>query len=378
MKRVGIILLAAAVGILSGCEGDNSRIVSENNNTTVTVAVRSGEKESWEAVTRKFFTENPEIRLSFIELGSEFEQYRLLTSALSSRNRAFDIMEIEDVLTDEFIEKGYVKTLVKAPSVADNCIQTARSAFMRDGKWYAVPFQADIGMMLTQGSYDISRGLYAESGDVSEYAVSAPDLSDETDVTGVLMELVAYTGDAEKGIRLYKSIYRDSIQGKANIKLFKEGKIPTLRVWSSEVKKYREQRKGGSFEFRVNNLPKTAAGKEISTAKILGLAISALSEKDEQCEKFLDYCSSREFQVEWVRYTGVYPIAKGLYDNAAINSEWNHIYPMKERIESVQIRPSAKSYISKADKLQSDMEEYLSDDSYLSRVLQSYNEICKN
>lgn len=244
MKRVGIILLAAAVGILSGCEGDNSRIVSENNNTTVTVAVRSGEKESWEAVTRKFFTENPEIRLSFIELGSEFEQYRLLTSALSSRNRAFDIMEIEDVLTDEFIEKGYVKALVKAPSVADNCIQTARSAFMRDGKWYAVPFQADIGMMLTQGSYDISRGLYAESGDVSEYAVSAPDLSDETDVTGVLMELVAYTGDAEKGIRLYKSIYRDSIQGKANIKLFKEGKIPTLRVWSSEVKKIQGAEEG--------------------------------------------------------------------------------------------------------------------------------------
>ena len=82
--------------------------------------------------------------------------------------------------------------------------------------------------------------------------------------------------------------------------------------------------------------------------------------------------------MEWVRYTGVYPIAKGFYDNAAINSEWNHIYPMKERIESLQIRPSAKSYISKADKLQSDMEEYLSDDSCLSRVLQSYNEICKN
>lgn len=378
MKRKGVLLLALTAAILSGCRGDNSQIVSENNNITVTVAVRSGEKESWETATRKFFIENPEIRLKFIELGSEFEQYRLLTSALSSGNCAFDAMEIEDALVKEFVDKSYLKPLQTAPPDAENYIKTANEAFSDGGQWYAVPFQADIGMALTRNSYsgDIDFRAFAPETEGGEYSYTSQNLSDETDVMGVLMEMVAYTGDAAQGLQLYKSIYKDNIQGKTNVKLFREGKLPLLRVWSSELKKYRSLKNGGSFEFLVSNLPKNAAGKEISTAKVFGMAISSLTAKDEQCEKFLEYCASREFQAEWVRDTGIYPIDKRLYDDAAINSEWNHILPMKGRIENLQIRPSVKNYINKADKLQSDMEEYLADDAYLGRALQSYEDIC--
>ena len=379
VKRfICISLIVFLILACSGC-GIKNHTKDEEDFVSITVAVRKGEKTLWEGMVEDFYLENPKINVNFIEIGSEFEQYRLLTSALSTGESAFDVMEIEDVWVEEFIDSEYVYPLNKELNLEKGDISFAKTAFSREGVQYGVPFQMDIGMILASKQYEWDGSLYSlKVNDKSDEAVSA-DSAEKNDIISTLMELIKYTGnDVKAALELYKDIYANEARGVEALKKFGNGDLPVVRVWSSVLPKFRDEKHNVSGNFRTHNMPVGKNGNEISVAKIYALAISTLTEKKEACEAFIKFCDSYDFQVQWTKKTGTYPVRKAIYEEAPIKSEWNHITPMKDKIESVQIRPHVLRYAEKTDVIQKNVELYLTGEIAIDEVSFQLEEFLKN
>lgn len=356
------VMAAAMCCMLAACVPKQTEVLENKGQfSTLTVAVRSGEQNNFQNVVTKFENENPDIKIKLTELGSDLEQYRLVTAAFSSEEYLFDIVEIEDVWVDDFVDKGYIVPLTKTISESDGYIPIVRESFIRDEKLYAMPFQMDLGMLFSLKKFEWN-GDFASlvQNTVQENEQLRAINSEREEVLCGLMELIEYSGgDIQRALGLYRDIYHGKGNERLGIEEFRKKEVPVMRSWASVLPLLRSETSGVAGEFNAHNMPKNDEGDEISTAKLYALAVSKLSDKKEACERFIEYSGKNEAQIDLIKKTGTYPIKPELYNNPSINSQWTHITVMKDRVEEVQLRPHMTGYMEKANNLQTCLSEYM-------------------
>lgn len=359
--KAAAVLFAAVLG-LSACGAPEEAEEAEAF-STLTVAVRTGERSSLQNVVSGFEEENPNIQLKLIELGAGREQYRLISAAMSTEEYLFDVVEIEDVWVDDFVDKQYILPLSEELQPDDTYLPYVTDGFCRDSRAYAVPFHMDVGMLFSlreyqwDGEFSTITQINQDAGD--EEGVTIRDEGEEESICS-LMELISYMdGDVEAALELYRRIYHNENSARLYVEAFKKGEIPIMRAWSGVIPALRSESSEVAGEFQIHNTPQGAEGQETSSAKLFGFAVSSLSTQPENCEKFLAYCSRYSVQADWIRQTGMYPIKQSLYDDPSIVSTWGHIWPMRQRIQQVQIRPHVTGYADKEARVQQYIESYL-------------------
>ena len=360
-KLVQFSMIAFVICILSAC-GPAQDFSRDESFETLTVAVRSGERNQLQHIANGFEEENPNIKLKFIELSSGVEQYRLISASISSDYYLFDVMEIEDVWVDDFTSKGYIQPLTENLFPGSDYLPYAKDCFLRDGRAYAIPFQMDVGMLFAlkkygwDGEFSSIAQLPRGSGD-SELRIRDDD---GEDTICCLMELIRYTdNNIPEALELYRRIYHSENSGRLYLEAFKNGEIPILRAPSRVIPTLRGETSSVAGEFQIYNTPKSGSELETSTAKIYGFAISKLSTQRQNCEKFIAYCDRSSVQRAWCIQTGVYPVRQELYRDPSILSEWNHISPMEQRIWQAQVRPYALGYVERENSIRDIMKTYL-------------------
>lgn len=362
LKRICSAIVTAAMCLsLAACvPGRVETEEEQGKSSTITVAVRAGEERMMRDVITAFEQENPDIKVKLTEIGTDFQQYRLVTAAFSSEEYLFDVVEIEDVWVDDFADKQYI-TPLSGVEINEGCFPAVRSSFQKDGELYAIPFRMDIGMIFSLKSHgwDGEMASLVKDGGTDAENLNSVD-SDSEEMICRLIELMTYTGDdTGRALQLYRDIYYKSENDKPIIESFKSKDIPVMREWASAFPQLRGDSSDVVGEFDAYNMAQNGNGEEISTAKLYGFAISSLSDKKEICQRFLEYFSRDDVQTELVRKTGTYPLKAELYDLPAIDSVWGHIRPMKDRIAGVQFRPRMRKYMDRADALQKSLVDYM-------------------
>ena len=348
IKLLFIITLISC--LLASCGIRNEQYEKEEL-LTLTVAVRSGEK-----VQDKFERENKGITLKFIELSSGFDQYSLLSSAFSSGEYLFDIVETEDTWIDDFIDKQWIIPLSDSLKADEEYFDYVQESFTRNDTAYAAPLHMDLGMLYSLDKY----GWDGEYSSISEYDINTGEelkIDDSReDIICALMELIEYMdGDIDGALRIYNIIYRTNGDERMNIDAFKKGDIPIMHSWSSVISELYEDSSEVSAIFKAHNTPLSQNGRETSVAKLFGFSISSLSEHKEECEKVLEFFSRDDVQKELIKESGMYPLKPKLYSDHTVISAWNHIPKMEARMQNVQLRPHIKSYAQTAMQIKNDV-----------------------
>ena len=341
--------------LLTSCGISNNHYEKEEL-LTLTVAVRSGERSLLQKVQEKFESENKGITLKFIELSSGFEQYNLLSSAFSSGEYLFDIVETEDTWIDDFIDKQWITPLSDSLKADEEYFDYVQESFIRNDTAYAAPLHMDLGMLYSLDKYSWD----GEYSSISEYDRSTEkeikiDDSRE-DIICALMELIEYMdGDIDGALKLYNSIYRANGDERMNIDAFKKGDVPIMHSWSSVIPELYEDSSEVSAIFKAHNTPLSQNGRETSVAKLFGFSVSSLSGHKEECEKVLEFFSRDDVQKELIKESGMYPLKPKLYSDYTVISTWNHIPKMESRMQNVQLRPHIKSYAQTAMQIKNDV-----------------------
>lgn len=359
-KQIFVALTVIICCMLTSCIPQQPQTTKgEERFTTITLAVRSGEQSGLANMITNFENKNPDIKVKVTELGSSLEQYRLITAAFSSEEYLFDVVEIEDVWVNDFVNKGYIVPLEKSIS-DDGYIPIVKESFVRNDKTYAIPFKMDIGMMFSLKKYQWNGDFTSLAGSAANDKERARAANYEReDILCGLMELIEYSnGDVCRALELYRDIYYGKENEGLGIEEFKKKEVPIMRAWSSVLPLLRNETSSVANEFNAHNMPKSDSG-EVSAARLYGLAISKISDKKAACERFVEYCGDNESQIELIKETGTYPMKKELYDAPSINSQWGHISAMKERVEAVQLRPHINSYVEQENNLQTYLAEYM-------------------
>lgn len=294
-----------------GVQDDSSE---KEERLTLNVAVRAGESSLLQKVQDEFEKENTGIKLKFIELSSGFDQYSLLSSAFSSGEYLFDIVETEDAWIDDFVDKQWIVPLSNALKPDSEYFDYVQESFIRDGTAYAIPLHMDLGMLFSLDKYSWD----GEFSSISNYDKNLGEklkINDSReDIICALMELIEYTeGDIESALWLYDSIYHAGGDERMNIDEFKKGNVPIMHSWSSVIPEFYEESSEVSAIFRAHNTPLSQNGRETSVAKLFGLSVSTLSEHKEECEKVLAFFGRDSVQVELIKRSGMYPLKPKLY-----------------------------------------------------------------
>ncbi|MGN0150338.1 MAG: extracellular solute-binding protein [Clostridia bacterium] len=327
---------------------------------TLTVAVRSGESSLLQKVQEEFERENKGITLKIIELSSGFEQYSLLSSAFSSGEYLFDIVETEDVWIEDFIDKKWIIPLSDTLKADEEYFDYVQDSFIRNDTAYVAPLHMDLGMLYSLDNYDWD----GEYSSISKYDRNTEEElkidNSREDIVCALMELIEYMdGDVDGALRLYNSIYHTKGDERMNIDAFKKGDVPIMHSWSSVIPELYEDSSEVSAIFKAHNTPLSQNGRETSVAKLFGLSISSLSEHKKECEKVLEFFSRDNVQKELIKESGMYPLKPKLYSDYTIISAWSHIPKMESRMQNVQLRPHIKNYAQIAMQIKNDVLKYV-------------------
>lgn len=351
--------IAVAAVMLTSCGMSETKYEREET-VTLTVAVRAGETGLIQTIQPGFEAENPSIKLKITELSSGFEQYSLYSAAFSSGEYLFDIVETEDVWIDDFMKKGWIAPLTFDLSSQDEYFGYVLDSFKRGEKYWAMPFQMDIGMLFSLDEYDWD-GEYSsieEQGGLDNGEVKIED--DREDIICALMELIEYSdGDIKAALELYEQIYRFAGSERVKLNEFKQGNVPIMHAWSSIIPSLYDESSKVVATFRAHNTPLSPAGNETTVAKLFGFAVSSLSKYKPECEKFLEYISRDSVQTQLTEYSGMYPMKPNMYEDLTIISTWNHISSMRTRMENVQIRPHTEDYAASALAIREAVYDYL-------------------
>lgn len=353
IKLIGMAILLLCLFTSCGVQDDSSE---KEERLTLNVAVRAGESSLLQKVQDEFEKENTGIKLKFIELSSGFDQYSLLSSAFSSGEYLFDIVETEDAWIDDFVDKQWIVPLSNALKPDSEYFDYVQESFIRDGTAYAIPLHMDLGMLFSLDKYSWD----GEFSSISNYDKNLGEklkINDSReDIICALMELIEYTeGDIESALRLYDSIYHAGGDERMNIDEFKKGNVPIMHSWSSVIPEFYEESSEVSAIFRAHNTPLSQNGRETSVAKLFGLSVSTLSEHKEECEKVLAFFGRDSVQVELIKRSGMYPLKPKLYRDDTVVSAWNHIPKMEPRMQNIQLRPHIKSYAETAMRIKNEV-----------------------
>lgn len=361
MKRyIKLLFITALIfGLLTSCSIRNNQYEKEEI-LTLTIAVRSGENSLLQKVQEEFERENKGITLKIIELSSGFEQYSLLSSAFSSGEYLFDIVETEDVWIEDFIDKKWIIPLSDTLKADEEYFDYVQDSFIRNDTAYAVPLHMDLGMLYSLDNYDWD----GEYSSISKYDRNTEEElkidNSREDIVCALMELIEYMdGDVDGALRLYNSIYHTKGDERMNIDAFKKGDVPIMHSWSSVIPELYEDSSEVSAIFKAHNTPLSQNGRETSVAKLFGLSISSLSEHKKECEKVLEFFSRDNVQKELIKESGMYPLKPKLYSDYTIISAWSHIPKMESRMQNVQLRPHIKNYAQIAMQIKNDVLKYV-------------------
>ena len=361
-KGTAVLLVFLLIMMFSSCEFEKTQENEENNEIiTLTIALRSGVSGALQDMKNEFERDNPDIKLKFIELSSGFEQYSFMKSSFLTEERLFDVAEIEDVWVDDFIEKKWLLPVDIFDEIDDGYFDFVKDCFARNSVSYAIPFEMNLGMYFSLKQFGWN-GEYSSpaSGEGSLSSNGLKIYDDKEAAECSVIELVNYTGgDIREALRLYREIYRFGEDDRIDRNEFKNGNIPIIHSWSSEIPALYQDSSKVVAALKIHNTPIGRSNRETTVAKVFGLSISSLTPYREECEKLLRYFADDDVQIKFVLNSGTYPMKERFYDNDTIAVTWSYIPAMKERVKNVNLRPHRRQYAERALKLNEDIFSFI-------------------
>lgn len=314
------------------------------------VAIGAGKTNVFQEITSAFLVENPNIKLRFIELDNDLEQYRLISAACSTGDYLFDVVEIEDTWVNDLADNGYILPIEDKLISDDSYISCAKNGFTYNGIKYAVPFQIDSGMMFSlketgwDGSFENLNGRKIVDNSYDEFVLS-------------LMELINYTDDdIEAALKLYKDIYTFEKDSEITVGLFEKGQIPIMRSYSAILPFVMLKSTPVQGKFDIYSVPKS---DKMVIPKIFGFAVSSLTSQVDKCKEFIAYFARENVQIDLCKLTGLYPVRESLYNDISIKSQWHHIEPKLFGMLNAKTRPHKSDYAYEVLQLRECVEGYI-------------------
>lgn len=342
-----IVVLICLVCVLLSCTTIQD-VEYQQELTVLNVAICSGKSNAFREILSDFSSENPYIKLKFIELDNNLEQYRLISAACSTGEYMFDIVEIEDTWVVDLAKQGYILPLSEKFIPDNSYLPCVRESFDSNGVTYAVPFQIDTGMMFSlksvgwNGSFESLNGLKIVDNNFGEFVCT-------------LMELINYTNnDVKEALRCYKKFYDFDANSESVLNSFEKGKLPIMHSNSGAIQALMSESSSVHGNFSIHDIP-----SKMVVPRIFGFAVSALTTKADVCEKFIEYFNREGVQAELSRLTGTYPVRNETYNNESIKSKWSHIEPKFNTISNAKLRPHIPDYAYNVLELRKCIEGYI-------------------
>lgn len=387
-RRVGRrVFVLALVGVVTpACDGaeTNDRI----SVVTFSASTHGTESEVLRRQLTRFMRERPDIRVEVRPTPDAADQrHQLYVQWLNAHGSDPDILQLDVVWTPEFAAAGWIVPLDRFGPPADSFFPATVEANRWQGRLYALPWYADVGMLYWRtdllpappSTFDqlVTSALAGKARGGLPYGFVWQGARYEGLVTVFLEHLGGFGGeildddgrvvvDSEAGVRAL-TFMRDAIHGNGIVPratltwheeetrfAFQNGSAVFMRNWpyaSAELQDRTESAVAGRFA--VAPMPAAAAGSPTAALGGSQLAINAYTEDVAAAYAIIEYVTQPEQMLERARVVGQYPTRPALYEDDAL-AEALAIPPEQARriIEHAVPRPVTPVYTQLSELLQ--------------------------
>jgi multiple sugar transport system substrate-binding protein len=401
MKKIilQLVIMVMVMSVLTGCGSSNGEKVSstaeEAQIHTITYFGRPDEKGFETKIIKQFETENPNIKVNYVELPEDTDKkLQTINTILQAKDSSMDVFVGDVVWTPIFAAAGWVQPL--DDYLTDDEINEhtpgSMKAYNYNNHIYGIPFFTDGGMLYYRKDLleKYNKSVPITWNDLVETAAyimeqeNIPDLygyagswKQYEGVTCNLTELVwSHGGDfldnngnvifnSKESIEALQlmgdmvSKYKLTPDGISNFgsgdvrKLFANGQLIFSRDWPSFAKQANDPERSnvvGKVGYTV--LPTVVDCENYSTLGGWGVMVSNFSEYKEEAVKFAKFRASYEVQKQEALDLAHLPTRVALYDDKEVQEALPFAKDMLPVMMSTKPRPQSPFYAELSGVLQ--------------------------
>ena len=404
-KWVGLTACLLAV-LLSGCGGKKA-----DGGTIVVNVLSSDDYAGFRAsLISEFEAANPGIKINFTSVGYDALHQKTIT-AMTSGSSVYDVIDMDDIWTSEFVNSGYVVCLddLVTDDIKRNIAPAALNINMYEGKLYGLPAANDLLFLyynkemlqqvgvttfpatwdeLTSVVQEIQRRGLAEYGTHWGWAQAEGLIcyyyTFVKGFGGALADEKTHqpTVNRPENIRalqyMIDSLYETKISAPGSItsddrnviELFSQGKTLFALNWSFAWGVFNDP----SQSMVVNKvgvalIPGTASTRSASCAGTIGLAIASTSKNKDAAWKWIQFLAERGVQKRQALEAGTLPIWSEQYNDPDLLAEHPALPEMLAQLEYAYTRPSLVWYNEFSSNLQVELQNALTRNKTASQAL---------
>lgn len=387
MKRQWFLLPTLLFALMqTGC-GFEETPVSQKI-TQVVVAIKQEYTDVVKDIAKNYELQNPEVKIKVTDVaGNSADMHRILVSALSAKERLFDICEIEDVWMKEFVSKGYIDALTDAvPLSPEKYIPYAETVVFNNNQLYGIPFGLDSSalyyrkdlMSAEECNWDT---LIQDARDIGIPRLAVQS-ADKDDMINLLTELIYYKGgDIKKGIGLYKQCLLASGKNVSSYDTerkyasdFKAGNVGCIRGWGSMISLMNDEQSKVRNRYGLT-ISKYNSNESVSIAKLSCLTVNKNTENFEASVNFLNYVNTESVEFQRVKKSGILPTFLNLYNDPMILDATPLAGQIKSQNSIIRTRKLMPDYMAVTAEIITALDNYILGTSDLDTVAKEVEKI---
>jgi multiple sugar transport system substrate-binding protein len=381
LRLLSISLLACCLAILP---------MFSQPSIEISMLMRAGEAEQWQALVTKFQEKYPEIRLKVVEAPNDTDRVEdLYTASFLLGNSPYDLIYMDIVWTPKFAAAGWLLDLSTRVSTEDlkPFLAGDVAGGMYEGKLYRMPFRSDAGMLYYRTDLLAKAGV-APPQTFSELVTISKQLQQQKLVDwGYTWQGKQYEGLSAMFVEILRGhrgfwinpqtleIGLDRPEAIAAVEflretlnsgisppgvttyaeeetrlLFENGKTAFLRNWPYVFSLAAESPIKG--QYGIIPMVSSPQGTSGACQGGWGIGISKTSNHPEAAWKAIEFFSGTAMQKQFVLDNAYVPSRIALFNDRDIISKYPHYPQLLKVVQNSALRPPIAQYAQASDILQ--------------------------
>ncbi|WP_226391725.1 extracellular solute-binding protein [Ructibacterium gallinarum] len=363
-------LSCALIGTAAGCScARQPEAGLQKPKEEIIFAVQRDFTGAYENIVREFSENSVGTEVQLKKIGSDSSDfYRIISSVFLGGEIDIDMCLIEDVWIQDFLENDYLAPLDEWISIDPGQYPHAvAERIQKENHLYVLPLEQDVGLIYSRKE---SAGFKIEDAVGRRVAVQGDD---DGETTVNIMELIAFGGSVEEGLRLYKRLWQSG-QKQFSFSDFKDGEADLALSYSGKGRELVSASSNVQGRFDVETIT-DSQDQSCAVARVYGAVVNKRSEKTQGIEEFLEYLSREDVQIAILKEHGTLPVKESLYDNDVVLDSGVGIRMIKPLKETLIYREENPHYMLCMENAIKAVERYLADDAALQDACAAFEEI---